>query len=543
MNGTAKPTGRLIDLAAANDERSWLVLRYFGLYRIVISGLFTVLAFFGKLPAKFTELDVHQFAATACTYLILAIVAQIAIEGRRASIRLQVYAQVLLDILALTVFMRATGGVAGGFGILLVVAIAGACLFVRLKAAIVFAAASTLMILLETILGIWHLDYPSASYTQAGLLGAVLFGTAVLASMLAEQARRSEALAAQRALDIENLSRLNEYIVRRMRSGIIVLNDAHQVVLVNEAALTMIAADDSKSAERSVTMPSALSAAYKKWLSNEMNDKAPFELGNHGLEVVASFTHLGTDSRGGALVFLEDAAEMRQRAQQLKLASLGRLTGSIAHEIRNPLAAISHAGQLLSESPDLAEQDRRLTEIIGQHAGRVNQIIENVMTIGRRQLAVAESFELRPWLEQFITELKERRELGADDVRCEWLDNDIVVRMDTGQLHQVLWNLCENALRYSTTRPLLKFVCGRAAGSLRPYVDITDSGPGMSEKVAEQVFEPFYTGEATGTGLGLYIARELCEANQASLVLMEHDKTGCRFRINFAHPDRQQLTE
>ena len=118
-----------------------------------------------------------------------------------------------------------------------------------------------------------------------------------------------------------------------------------------------------------------------------------------------------------------------------------------------------------------------------------------------------------------------------------------MVRMDKSQLHQVLWNLCENALRYSTRKPLLAFVCGRQAGSARPTLDLVDQGPGMSDDVAEQVFEPFYTGESSGTGLGLYIARELCESNQASLILVSHDTRGCRFRINFAHPERQQLTD
>jgi two-component system sensor histidine kinase PilS (NtrC family) len=173
----------------------------------------------------------------------------------------------------------------------------------------------------------------------------------------------------------------------------------------------------------------------------------------------------------------------------------------------------------------------------------MNHIIENVMTIGRRKLAIAESFALRPWFENFLLELGERKQLGPSDLRCDWLADDLVVRMDTSQLHQVLWNLCENALRYSRKAPFLKFKCGRTGASARPYIDVVDNGPGMSAKVAEQVFEPFYTGETSGTGLGLYIARELCESNQASLVLAECGEHGCTFRINFAHPDRQQLTE
>ncbi|MDA0820822.1 MAG: HAMP domain-containing sensor histidine kinase [Proteobacteria bacterium] len=532
-----------INSRIVSDERGWQALRYFCLYRIIIAGLFSVLALIEKLPSNFAKIDLQNFALIACTYLGLAIVAQIGVERRWALIRLLVYAQVIVDIVFITVFIRASGGIDGGFGMLMIVAIAGACLFVKPKAAIFFAALATLAGLGETVFGILYLDYPSTDYTQASLLGAGLFATAFLASILADQARRSEALAAAQAVDIENLSRLNDYIVQRMRSGIIVLDDKHSAVLNNEAAASMLSAGSDGSDLLKIALPEPLANAYRRWLTDDINSKTPLELDSHGSEVIVSFTPLGEGRAGGTLIFLEDAAEIRQRAQQLKLASLGRLTGSIAHEIRNPLGAIRAAGQLLNESPKLNDQDRRLTEIIEQHSQRMNKIIENAMTIGRRKLAIAESFSLRPWFESFLAELQERKGLQVSDLRCDWLESDLVVRMDTSQLHQVLWNLCENALRYSSTDPLLAFTCGRSSGSARPFIEVADSGPGMSDKVAEQIFEPFYTGEVSGTGLGLYIARELCESNQASLVLTAHGHGGCRFRINFAHPDRQQLTE
>ncbi|MFT4581672.1 MAG: two-component system sensor histidine kinase PilS (NtrC family) [Gammaproteobacteria bacterium] len=536
------PDGPVSGLTVS-DERGWQALRYFSLYRIVISGLFAVLALVEKLPSNFSNFNLQHFTLIACAYLGLAIAAQIGVERRWAPIRFLVYAHVMTDIVFVTIFIRASGGIEGGFGMLMIVAIAGACLFVQPKVAVFFAALASLAAFAETILGILYLDYPSADYAQAGLLGAGLFATAFLASILADQARRSEALAAAQAVDIENLSRLNDYIVQRMRSGIIVLDDKHSSVLNNEAAASMLSGGAESSDILKIAMPESLTNAYQRWLVDDINSKTPIELDSHGSEVIVSFTPLGQGHTGGTLIFLEDAAEIRQRAQQLNLASLGRLTGSIAHEIRNPLGAIRAAGQLLNESPKLDEQDRRLTEIIEQHSQRMNNIIENVMTIGRRKLAIAESFSLRPWFESFLDELQERKKLQGSDLRCDWLENDLVVRMDTSQLNQVLWNLCENALRYSSTAPLLAFTCGRSSGSARPFIEVADTGPGMSDKVTEQIFEPFYTGETSGTGLGLYIARELCESNQASLVLTAHGHGGCRFRINFAHPDRQQLTE
>lgn len=519
----------------------WKSLRYFNLYRLVIAGLFTLLGAMRRLPPTFTQFDVQLLTGSAALYLIAAIALQIAIERRWFGPHAVRNTQVLVDVAALTLFMHASGGAAGGFGILLVVAVAGACLVAAWRASLLFAALASLAVLVETVFGSLYLGYPAASYTQAGLLGAALFATAVLASVLAEQARQSESLAEARAVALEQMSQLNEHIVQRMRSGIIVLGADLEPVLVNAAAARLVGRGTANSEKSRIPTEGIIASAYREWQSRGENRKLPWSL-DSGAEVIVSFTQLGRETVGNTLVFVEDAAEMQQRAQQLKLASLGRLTASIAHEIRNPLGAISHAAQLLLESPVLDDSDRRLTQIVNDHAGRMNEIIKNVMMIGRRDAAIAESFPLKHWLESFVTEVRERHVLSESAVEVVWLEPDITVRMDRSQLHQVLWNLGENALRYSRHDPKLRIICGVAQDSARPYADVIDTGPGMGAGVAEQIFEPFFTGEASGTGLGLYIARELCEANQASLTLLEYGATGCRFRILFAHPERQQLS-
>lgn len=518
----------------------WTALRLFNLYRIVIAGLFVLLGTIGRLPPTFAQVDRLLLTWSACLYLVFAIVLQVVIERRMLPFYAMRNLLVLVDIAALMVFMHASGGAAGGFGILLVVAIAGACLVAAWKAAVGFAAIASLAVLGETIIGSLYFGYSAVSYTQAGLLGAALFATAILASTLSEQARHSEALAAAQAIALEQLSRLNDHVVQRMRSGIVVLGREQSIVLLNEAARHLLKAHDDGDARQAPGLDEPLLKAYQEWRTRGENRKTPLKLANNA-DVIVSFTELGEGAAGDTLVFLEDAAEMQQRAQQIKLASLGRLTASIAHEIRNPLGAISHAAQLLSESPDLNRSDLRFAQIVVEHAARMNEIIKNVMMIGRREVAVSESFALHDWLEKFLAELRDRHALAAPALACDWLEPDLTVRMDRSQLHQVLWNLCENGLRYSTRDPRLRFVCGTQADSGRPFIDIIDAGPGMTDDVAEQIFEPFFTGEQSGTGLGLYIARELCEANQAALTLQAHSADGCRFRLLFAHPDRQQL--
>ena len=541
MRSAALNLGYGLSDRAATLNRAWLALRYFNLYRLIIAGLFAALSGFGRLPPNFTQFDEHRILWTSLSYLTFATLFHVCIERRAPNLVVLRNFQVVLDIVALTILMHASGGVAGGFGILLVIAIAGACLLASVQAAVAFAALTTLAVLGETVYGVLKLEYSIASYTQAGLLGAACFATAVLASWLAEQARRSEALAAARAQDLQALAELNEHIVQRMRSGIVVLDDTLRVVLINQAAARMLGTGGPMIGRSLADVSSALDGARHAWVARSENRKTPIDLDGRGSQAIVSFTNLGVGVDENTLVFLEDAAETQQRAQQIKLASLGRLTASIAHEIRNPLGAISHAGQLLSESADLSSEDRRLLQIIEEHSRRMNAIIKNVMMIGRRELAVAESFELRQWLEGFAAEVTERHGLASDGLACSWREPDIIVRMDRSQLHQVLWNLCENALRYSRTTPQLRFVCGRDGATARPYVDVVDSGPGMADSIAEQVFEPFFTSGGGGTGLGLYIARELCEANQATLALVAHGEQGCTFRVLFAHPDRQQL--
>ena len=212
------------DLRARIELTNWNALRYFNLYRLVIAGVVTVLSTTGKMPPNLSTLDVRLLSTTALIYLGSAAFAQWSIEEKTFPYRLQVYGLSLLDIIAITVMMHAAGGVTSGFGVLLVVAVAGTCLLASGRAGVFFAALATLAFLGETVFGSLYLAYPSANYTQAGLLGAACFGTAILATMLAERARRSEALAAQRAVDIENLSLLNEHIVRRMRAGVMALN-------------------------------------------------------------------------------------------------------------------------------------------------------------------------------------------------------------------------------------------------------------------------------------------------------------------------------
>ncbi|MDQ3563067.1 MAG: ATP-binding protein [Pseudomonadota bacterium] len=526
-----------------NDRPSpaWTALRYFGLYRLILSGFFTVIVWTGQLPPPLGEHDPGVFAAAVCAYLLFAILAQIGVEIRPHRFGAHVLGQVLTDIVMLTAMMYASGGVTSGMGMLLLISIALGSMLTEGRTAFLFAGAASIAVLCEEAYFWLYGNALTANYTQAGFLGSTFFATALLGHALAGRLRASEALAARRGADVAHLERLNEQIVQRLRSGIVVLDATGRVRLVNESAQVLLGlAQPVPVAPQPLAMLAwDLAQQLDSWPSHAPPSQI-LRTASRGTDLLVSRAELGSGPAAATLVFIEDAAAMRQRAQQLKLASLGRLTASIAHEIRNPLGAISHAAQLLSESNGHTAEDRYVTRIIKGHSERVNRIIENVLTIGRRDRSAPEIFAAKPWLEGFVSEFTARMQLPSERVLVHTEPEDIEIVMDRSQLHQVLWNLCENGLRYSQGTPALELRCGVKPISETPFLDVIDHGTGIPEDIADSIFEPFVSKNSPGSGLGLYLASELCECNQAALSLHENSASGCCFRISFAHPQRQQ---
>ncbi|MCG3202244.1 MAG: Adaptive-response sensory-kinase SasA [Gammaproteobacteria bacterium] len=526
---------------AAAETTGWRALRYFNIYRLVLTGLFSVFVLTRTLPPPLGAVDHELFAVVVLAYFAGTVAMQVFIEQRYATQIALTYALVVLDTAAVVLMMFSSGGVTSGLGMLLVVTIVGASILATGRHALAFAAIASIAVLGEEIYAAAVNKLPVVNYTQAGLLGITFFAASLLAYVSARRVRESEALARQRAAALASLERLNEHIVQRMRSGILAIDSGERVRLMNASAARLLGTGHGAEGQPLADLLPEIGRRYEMWRADGRNISMPIR--GRGADLTVAFSALGAGGQEGALVFLEDDAMLRQRAQQLKLASLGRLVASIAHEIRNPLGAISHAAQLLEESDTHGREDQRLTEIIRDHAQRVNAIVENVMNLARREMPVPEAFELRPWLEGFVREFLDRHDLGSDAVTVAIEPRDLTVRMDRGQCRQVLWNLCENALRYSRGAPLIELRGGTDERSGRPFLDVVDHGTGIAGEFVERIFEPFATTEAKGTGLGLYIANELCEANQASLRLEANTPGGCRFRINFAHPARQQLTE
>jgi len=523
-------------LPGAQTSQTWKPLRYLNYYRFVLAGLFSVL-YFGDWGLEF--LGSHRpalFGAASLAYLAFALIASFAIRLRRPGFTVQLNTQVLADIAALILMMHASGGPVSGLGILLVVAIAGASIILAGRLAMLYAAIATLAVLGEQLYGQLVDPLRSNAYTQAGFLGLTFFATALLSYTLAKRVRESEALARQRGVDLANLEQLNDYIVRHMQSGVIAVDPQQRVRLINGAGWQLLGRPPLVDRTELRALSPPLARQLHRWRQEPTAAPEAFQPRENGPVVLARFAPLGAERPDGTVIFLEDSTEANQRLQQMKLASLGRLTASIAHEIRNPLGAISHAAQLLGESGALDQNDRRLTEIIGDHSRRMNAVIENVLQLSRRESSHPRSLALGPWLDEFADELRVVRGLAVAQVIVSLDPSDLQVHIDPTHLQQVLWNLCQNALEHGGAdgaEPRVILKAGLHADAATPHLDVIDNGPGIDEDTAQQMFEPFFTTAGGGTGLGLYISRELCECNKARLAYLRAPTGGSCFRISF----------
>ncbi len=535
----------LIQKTIDEPELGWRLLLTLNAFRLLISTTLLLLFAIGAEPRVFGDAKPTLFAATAAGYLVFAILSAISLRQQWVPRNVLAMAQLTVDIVAIVLLMHASGGISSGLGGLLIIFIGGGSLVMPVSITATLAAIATFAILGEQAYTQVTSAAPVANYPAAGILSGILFAIALAAQPLARRIRATEALARQFGVDLQNLSELNEYIVQHLRESIVVLDSNDAIRLINSSATRLLGSDRTAPGTPLANASITLGEYIRDWRHDQSLSSHP-ELtlitSGDNVRITAHLAPLGKDGsrEGPMLVFLEDVSLINERVQQSKLASLGRLSASIAHEIRNPVGAMSHAAQLLGESPGLTEDDRRLTEIIQAHSGRVSHIIDNVLQLSRRELSRPERLSLKSWLDDFADEFVRTLELQEGEFTIGDVPGDLEVRMDHGHLRQVLWNLCDNAVKYaSETGGILVVVQGgRMPGQGRPYIEVLDFGLGVDAATVDKIFEPFFTARSGGTGLGLYISRELCELNRATLLYLDRPGGGSIFRIVFSDPDR-----
>lgn len=370
----------------------------------------------------------------------------------------------------------------------------------------------------------------------AGFYGLSVLVITILTHLLGQWAKDFRVMAERQAQTVLRLEQINELIIRRLRSGVLALSPEGEIKMMNESAWYLLGSPPPNERSLSLLSPE-LRIALQEWNRDPRKDPRTLALQATQAQVVPKFVALPGGRDISTIIFLEDNDVVSQRALEMSAMNLAKLSTSIAHEIRNPLAAVSHAAQLLDEDEGLDESQGRLVDIIRNQSKRMNGIIENILQMSRREKSQVEMIALPEWLRELLAEFRSAHGEPHFDLMLERGTEDTHVLFDRSQLHQVLWKLMENALQHlgeDNDSPVLRIRL--SAGQEVGYcvLSIEDNGKGIPEDKMGDIFEPFFTTRKEGTGLGLYIARQLCEANQAELTVESQPDRGTKFRIRMS---------
>ncbi|KAA6187733.1 PAS domain-containing protein [Thiohalocapsa marina] len=483
----------------------------------------------------------------------------------------QVQIAVFLDILVYTVLMHLSGGVSSGLGVLPAIAVVAGAILMEGRLSLLFASLATLGIMAQQIYAHRTGAADIGGYTQAGLLGLTYFAVALLAHVLTKRLRESERLAARRKVDLADLSKLNEYIIQRMSVGVLVIDGERRRRLANSAARELLQVPHARAGDALFELVPALQDWFERALAEAsacpeaLHQQTPIQQAPNrqasdrqaseqqvpippeptakepvvtvGDAVIRPTLHLISERRrDGALITLRDNRELLRQARDMKLAALGHLTASIAHNIRNPLSSVAHAGQLLGEAATLNDEDRHLLDILQRNTRRIDDIVSSVLQLSRRREPDMQTLDLEPWLAELRDEYSETNQAAGERLRVEIDGGPHRVRADPHHLSQILRNLCDNAFKHGARDgqlPRVVLHVARDPRSDRVVLSVTDSGPGIAQAHLEHLFEPFFTTSGSGTGLGLYTARELAESNGLQLEYTEQAGPGGCFRLTF----------
>ncbi len=524
----AKPAG-----GAAFPEATdtyWRSLFFFNAYRAVVAVVLLAasLIFGDRLAFGSSDNTLYQYFSAG--YVLLSALWFVLIASRR-HFHWQLGLEVGADIVIIVVLMYASGGISSGLGLLLLSALAAAGLISRGRLTLFYASLGSIAVLIEQTAQVLVHSAPITQYVQAGFLSIGYFATAWVAHTLAKYLVATEQLAAQREIDLASMEEVSQLVIQDMDDGVLVVDENGVIRQYNARVEEMLGPLRRQRRSRLLKEYSPpLGQRLEEWRKNTLAEFNPSVTVVQSEKVSARFVPIGLSRNVGAVIFLEDLTRVEAQARQMKLAALGRLTANIAHEIRNPLSAISHATELLQEEPAINDTVKRLLTIIRDNTLRLDRMINDVLKLNRGERAHREVFALGDFLVSFAEQFCQIEKLPAEVMTLE-LAASPKIAFDQSHLNQILWNLCRNAVRH----------CRREKGSIRIAVDligggdivkldVVDDGPGVPPPVRNQLFEPFYTTVSSGTGLGLYIAREICAANDATLDYIE-TPAGAQFTL------------
>jgi two-component system sensor histidine kinase PilS (NtrC family) len=514
------------------ENRQWRILLVYDLYRLLSIILLLGMYFFSFIYRPHSPL----FYSILVVYFIIALIFLYVWQRRLLSFDKQVFLSGTIDVIAISSMLSIIGNMDSGYGILLNVTIAALSILVPGRLAVFFAALASCLLLCGNVLKfIFDNQRDLITFYYSGIYGAGFFATAITAWYLSNWVRQSEDLAQHRSYELASMQRINEYIVERLHSGIIYVDKDKKIKLINSAARYFFNINKKNTLLNLHQLSEQLASKFDNFIvKNNLNEGIAQALIEEPYLRVHFFS---TDVAHNpeVLIILEDMTYIGQQAQQLKLAALGRFSASIAHELRNPLGAIAHAAQLFGDEYQLNSEDARLKQLIINNCERMNGVIKNVLQLTRREQSHPQVNELASFLQQFKQDF------------CHSNHCDLIIKLpknkqiscvfDKSQLEQILVILCDNAMQHGRDKEgKVHIVITVKSSTYKTIIMVSDSGPGVSAENRENIFEPFFTTLRSGTGMGLFLARDLCEINQARLSLINTNK-GCCFAITLNPSD------
>lgn len=535
-------------LAIGQEHDNWRGLRLVNAYRVLLAFALVVAAITGRGPHVLGQQDMYLYAFAAWGYLLLAIAFEFLLELHVMPYRPQAHLHALGDLTILILIMHASGGPGGGIALLMIISVGLSAVLLGGAAAVGYAALASLAVLGEALFSTW-VGHSERQFTAAGFLGFALFVVTVLVATFEQRARRFERITQRREQEVNYLSTLAVQIIEQSSNGVLISEPDGRVDYINSAACQLLgvqcphkSALPTKNVRRaSDTMRlqdthAELAHALHEWQTTQKFTHEPHSVDlNQPQRFRAEFHALNTELGLRTLVVLIDLSAEDARVQQNKLAALGRLTASIAHEVRNPLSSIRQAAELLADTHNDDERNQ-LIPIIIRHSVRINSLIEGVLDVARRPNIQPVRIDLSAWLDEFVSLH-----------RIDWETHDVhwtvakpspgahVIRFDPTHLGQIMDNLVINAQRHGRSKDgtvhLGLDIRQSDQDPERTEIRVCDHGPGLSPNVRSALFEPFLTTHSQGIGLGLYISRELALANAAELYPLEPrpETFGCCF--------------
>ncbi|MEP0202322.1 MAG: HAMP domain-containing sensor histidine kinase [Halioglobus sp.] len=523
--------------AHVGTQQNVALFRIYVVYRALLGVVLLIMLISPNTRQLVGSLNPTLYVSVALLYLGTSVALAGSLVSRRHQSQTLLFGVFLIDIAAITTLTDTSGGMASGLPVLLIITVAASAVLITARTiATLVAAMSVLAILLDTLRLVSIGEASFNALFPAGILGILIFGVSLMVQAISIRLGNAEELARNRASDLYNLQRLNEQIVQHMQTGILLVGEDGLVRVINKSASSLLAPERPLTVEQGRQLAdysSDLAYQYAHWRDSGLHRAKPFTVMDGAPEVIAHFRDLQPSEAREALIFVEDYTPVTQYAQSLKLSSLGRLTASIAHEIRNPLGAMSHAAQLLIESPDLKEADRRMAEIMIENSERVNNIIESVMQISRREAPKPEYLLLSQWLEDWASNYLSNLNRPVEiTISCDF--KELLVEFDPENLQRVMTNLVDNAIRHSqitSGAERARIHVSLDHVSHQCFIEVIDEGTGVSPVDLPKLFEPFFTTVEEGSGMGLFLCKELCEINGAHLSYRPTSKGESCFRI------------